>query len=142
MEPYSNGMHSNCVRCAGGSSFCESCNDYRKNVKWDFLFSLPSWKHCESRETSEPLMVNSFCPECKVSESPHRSMRILRAFRRAYAAGCIASVVRRASGFERIMKKVYAPGGKGHKRALKEVGDVVEQLCGGFGILRLDEAVI
>jgi hypothetical protein len=130
MEPYSNGKHSKCVRCAGYLSFCESCKNYRTNVNWEFPISLPSWKLCERNRTrSEPMMANSFCRKCMASEKPHRSMRIIRAFRRAYAAGCIASVVRCASGFERIMKKVYAPWGKGQKRGLAEVGDVVEHVA-------------
>jgi hypothetical protein len=127
LEPYSNGMYSKCTRCAGHLGYCKSCVNYRTGVKWCSRLSLPSWKRCASYKRTSPAMIIPFCPEYMVSEKPHDSLRIILAFRRAYAAGRIMSALRSSAGFERSMKRAYGPGGKGQNRALAEVGEVVEQ---------------
>lgn len=121
-DPDSKGNFSKCVRCAGGTlDFCESCDNYSKDVEWFYGVKLPSWKHCESYNRSHPAMVMSFCQDCKVTQNVQYSLRILGAFRRAYAAGRIAWAVRSSAAFERFMKAVYAPGAAGHKRAIAEL---------------------
>jgi hypothetical protein len=125
-QPYSTGMYSKCVEC-GAPSECESCATFCEDVKRFGGIALPSWKRCEHGTRTEPAMVTSFCPECIVSENPQDSMRIIHAFRRAHAAGRIMSALRRSDVFERSMKRAYAPGGTGHKRALAELGNVIEK---------------